>query len=81
VELRGLEPLAFWMQNQIFCVFLRRLVSPDEASTCGYCRWPSAVVARSLTPLALCLALLVHPSDLGGGVRGRVRVRFRATAT
>ena len=43
--------------NHIFCVFLRRLTSPDEASTCGDRRRASVGVARSRTPLALCLAL------------------------
>ena len=48
--------------NRIFCVFLRRLMSPDEPPTCGDCRRPSVDVARSRTPLALCLALLDGPS-------------------
>jgi hypothetical protein len=56
--------------NQIFCVFLCRLTSPDEAFTCGDRRRVSVGVARSRTPLALCLALLRHPSGFGGGTRG-----------
>jgi hypothetical protein len=38
VELRGLEPLAFWMQTKTFCVFLRRWTLPDGPFTCGDCR-------------------------------------------
>ena len=56
--------------NHIFCVFLRRLASPDEALTCGDRRRVSVGIARSRTPLALCLALLRHPSGFGGGARG-----------
>src|SRR5580704_17080565 len=52
--------------NHIFCVFLRRPVSPDEPFTCGDCRKPSVGVARSLAPLALCLALL-RPSFRSSG--------------
>jgi hypothetical protein len=37
-------------------------MSPDEPSTCGDYRRPSVDVARSRTPLALCLALLDGPS-------------------
>ena len=56
--------------NHIFCVFLRRSTSPDDPSTCGDCRRLSVGVARSRTPLALCLALLRHPSGLGDAARG-----------
>jgi hypothetical protein len=59
--------------NQIFGVFLRRLASPDEASTCADRRRVSAHVARSRTPLALCLALLRHPSGLGDATCGARR--------
>ena len=63
--------------NHIFCVFLRRPVSPDEPFTCGDCRRPSAGVAWSRTPLALCLALLSHPSGLGGESCGADGARSR----
>jgi hypothetical protein len=56
--------------NQIFGVFLRRLASPDKASTCSDRRRVSVHVARSRTPLALCLALLRHPSGLVGVTGG-----------
>ncbi len=56
--------------NHIFCVSLRRSVSPDDPPTCGDCLWLSVDVARSRTPLALCLALLRHPSGLGGAASG-----------
>jgi hypothetical protein len=59
--------------NQIFGVFLRRLASPDEAPTCADRRRVSAHVARSRTPLALCLALLRHPSGLGDATCGARR--------
>ena len=41
-----------------FCVFLRGWKSPDGPFSCGDCRRLSVGVARSLAPLALCLALL-----------------------
>jgi hypothetical protein len=44
--------------NHISCVFLRRLASADELSTCGDCCRLSVGVAWTLAPLALCLALL-----------------------
>jgi len=55
--------------NQIFCVSLRGWKSPDGQFTCGDRRRLSVGVARSLAPLALCLALLRHPSGRGGGTR------------
>jgi hypothetical protein len=44
VELRGLEPLAFWMQTIFFTYFyvaLRRLTSHLAAEIVADCRWAS----------------------------------------
>jgi len=55
----------------------RSRTGPDEPFTCGDCRRPSAGVAWSRTPLALCLALLSHPSGLGGESCGADGARSR----
>jgi hypothetical protein len=61
-------------------IFLRISTSPGEPSTCGDCRRLSVGVARSLAPLALCLALLRHSSGFGGKESWRSDLALTASA-
>lgn len=62
--------------HTIFCVFLRRSVSPDEPSTCGNRLGLSVGVDWSLSPLALCLVLFPR-FLLRGCLRGTRRAHVQ----